>query len=58
MEFFRFGHGEKTLIILPGLSVRSVMGAADTVASAYKSLEDTFTIYAFDRHEALPKIIY
>ena len=54
MEFFRFGTGEKILVILPGLSVQSVMGAADAVASAYKSLEDTFTIYVFDRRRDLP----
>ena len=27
MEYYRFGRGEKTLVIFPGLSVRSVMGA-------------------------------
>ena len=34
MDFFRFGHGEKTLVILPGLSVDSVMKYADAVADA------------------------
>ena len=40
MNFFRFGRGEKTLVILPGLSVQSVIGAADAVAAAYQGLED------------------
>ena len=34
MNFFRFGNGKKTLVILPGLSIQSVMGAADAIASA------------------------
>ena len=56
MEFFRFGHGERTLVILPGLSVQSVMGAADAVAAAYKPLEDEFTVFVFDRRTELPPI--
>ena len=56
MAFFRFGRGERPLVILPGLSVQSVMGAADAVASAYRSLEDTFTVYVFDRRAELPPV--
>ena len=56
MEYFRFGHGSKNLVILPGLSVQSVMGAADAVAAAYQSLEDRFTIYVFDRRRDLPPV--
>ena len=54
MEFFRFGKGNKTLVILPGLSVQSVMGAAEAVEAMYRSLEDEFTIYLFDRRKELP----
>lgn len=54
MDFFRFGTGEKTLVILPGLSVQSVMGAADAIVAAYQSLTDRFTIYVFDRRADLP----
>lgn len=54
MDYFRFGKGKRTLVILPGLSVQSVMGCADAVASAYQSMEDTFTIYVFDRRKELP----
>ena len=56
MDFFRFGEGERTLVILPGLSVQSVMGAADAVAEAYRSLTDRFTIYVFDRRRELPAV--
>ena len=56
MDFFRFGKGEKTLVILPGLSIQSVMGAADAVAAAYQSLTDRYTIYVFDRRAELPEV--
>ncbi|MBR2698329.1 MAG: alpha/beta hydrolase [Clostridia bacterium] len=55
MDYFRFGHGEKTLVILPGLSVQSVMGFADSVAQAYRPLTDDFTVYVFDRRKELPE---
>ncbi len=54
MDYFSFGHGEKTLVILPGLSVQSVMASADAVAEAYQPLTDAFTIYVFDRRNELP----
>lgn len=55
MRYFRFGTGKKTLVILPGLSVQSVMGAADAVAGSYEALTEEFTIYLFDRREELPE---
>ena len=55
MEYFRFGGGEKTLVILPGLSIQSVMSAAYAVASAYASLAGQYTIYVFDRRSDLPQ---
>ena len=54
MDYFRFGRGKQVLVIIPGLSVQSVMGAADAVAAAYRSLEDTFTVYVFDRRTDMP----
>jgi len=55
MDYFRFGRGERTLVILPGLSVQSVMGSAEAVAEAYAPLTDEFTIYLFDRRKDLPE---
>ena len=54
MEYFHFGTGVRTLVILPGLSVQSVMGSADAVAQAYDALAQDYTIYLFDRRETLP----
>ena len=55
MDYFRFGSGEKPLVILPGLSVQSVMGSADVIAEAYRPLADHFAIYVFDRRADLPE---
>ena len=54
MDYSRFGRGEKVLVILPGLSVDSVMKYANTVANAYSLLADEFTVYLFDRRKELP----
>ena len=56
MKFFRFGTGARTLVILPGLSVQSVMVSADAVAQAYDALAQDYTIYLFDRRETLPEV--
>ena len=54
MDHFRFGRGDKTMVILPGLSVQSVINYADAIAEAYTSLADEFTVYVFDRRRELP----
>lgn len=54
MDYLRFGHGGETLVILPGLSVQSVMASAEAVADAYRELTDDYTLYVFDRRKALP----
>ncbi len=52
-EYIRFGNGEKTFIILPGLSVHSVIGSADAIADAYKDFREEYTVYVFDRAKSL-----
>lgn len=54
LDYCRFGQGAKALVILPGLSVDSVMNYADAVAEAYRPLTDDFTVYVFDRRKELP----
>ncbi len=49
MDYAVFGGGEKNFVILPGLSVHSVMGAADAIADAYKMFCKEYTVYVFDR---------
>ncbi len=54
MDYIRFGQGEETLVVLPGLSVQSVMLQADAIARAYKPLTERFTVYVFDRRKKVP----
>lgn len=56
MQYMRFGTGPKTMVILPGLSVKSVILSADAVANQYKSMTEDFTIYLLDRREDLPSL--
>jgi pimeloyl-ACP methyl ester carboxylesterase len=55
MDYFKFGTGPRTLVIIPGLSIQSVMGAANTVAAEYSKIQKDFTVYVFDRRQDLPK---
>ena len=55
MDHFRFGDGKKTLVIIPGLSVQSVMGSADAVAEEYAIFAKDFSVYLFDRRRDLPQ---
>ena len=56
MPWFSFGQGEKPVVILPGLSVTSVVDAAAAVAQEYACLAEDFTVYVFDRRVELPEV--
>ncbi|MBR2547085.1 MAG: alpha/beta hydrolase [Eubacterium sp.] len=45
LDYVKFGHGKNVFVILPGISVLSVMNFADAVADAYKVLTDDYTVY-------------
>lgn len=57
MDYIRFGTGERTLVMLPGLGdgLRSMKGTALPVAVMYRSFARAFTVYAFSRKNDLPK---
>ncbi len=54
MDYCVFGQGQRTLVILPGLSVQRVMGSAEAIAAAYQPLSEEFTVYVFERRNELP----
>ena len=56
MEYCRFGRGKEILVILPGLSVQSVIRSAQAVARAYQEMTEAFTVYLFDRRKNLPPV--
>ena len=54
IDYFKFGNGEKVFVILPGLSMQSVMNSAEAVANSYERLTTECTVYVFDQRTALP----
>ena len=54
IKYFRFGTGSRTMVILPGLSVGSVLTSAAAVAKEYEVMKDDFTVYLIDRREDPP----
>ena len=55
MKYFSFGKGKKTFIMLPGLSIKSVMLSAQLVAQSYQMFNDDYTVYVFDIKEDVNK---
>ena len=55
MDYFRFGTGKIPFVILPGLSVQTVMVLAGAVAKMYASFGADCTVYVFDRRKELPE---
>ena len=57
MPYASFGHGERPLVILPGLSdgLATVAGKALLLAGPYRPYLNDFTIYMFSRKEPLPQ---
>lgn len=49
MDYITFGKGTRTFVILPGLSVHSIMAVSNLVAEAYRDFAEAYTIYLFDR---------
>ena len=55
MDYCTFGSGKRTLVIITGLSVQSVMPSAQDIAGAYRLLTDDYTVYVFDRRKDPPE---
>lgn len=51
MNHIKFGNGDKNFVIIPGLSIHSIMGLADAIKDAYKIFAEDYTVYVFDRKE-------
>lgn len=51
MNYTVFGSGEKSFVILPGLSIHSVLRSAGAIAQAYKIFSEEYKVYVFDRAE-------
>ncbi len=55
MDFVSFGRGEKTLVLLPGLSdgLATVKGKALLLAAPYRMFFEGYTVYMFSRKNGL-----
>ncbi len=49
MKYFKFGCGEQTVVVIPGLSLKSVTESANGIANVFKLMGDKYTVYFFDR---------
>ena len=56
MNYLKFGKGKKILVLIPGLSVQSVLLMGDAVAHDYKIFTDDYTVYLIDRREDVPPV--
>ena len=54
MTYVRFGIGSRPLVIIPGLSLRSLHGSALPLAWMYRLFCRDFQVYVFDKKETLP----
>ena len=54
MAYFSFGTGDRAMVILPGIDVKSVLLAAKAVENAYRCFAEDYTVYVFDRRSNLP----
>jgi pimeloyl-ACP methyl ester carboxylesterase len=55
IEYFKYGAGKRTLVVLPGLAVKSVLLYKDMVADALGLFGAGFEVYVFDRRLNLPE---
>ena len=55
MTYARFGRGGKTMVIIPGLSLRDVKGAGLGLAYMYRKFTKEYTVYVFDRKDDIPE---
>lgn len=55
MEYMQFGSGERAMVILPGISLSSVLLSASSVAEAFVQFAEKFTVYLFDRKKNMQK---
>ena len=49
MNYIRFGEGNKTMVILPGLSLKPIADSAKAVIDAYQVFAKDYTVWLFER---------
>ena len=54
IDYVSFGKGNKALIIIPGLSLKDVKGAALPLACMYRIFAKDYRVYVIDRKRTIP----
>ncbi len=54
MDVIKFGSGRENFVIVPGMSLTSVIPSAGFIEAAYKSFTEKYTVYVPDRRRNLP----
>ena len=57
MDYITFGKGTKPLVMVQGLSTRSINGAAVPLAYMYRIFAKDYKVYLFDRRKNIPENI-
>lgn len=55
LRYASFGRGERPLVIIPGLSLRSIKGMAVPLAYMYRAFAKNFKVFVFDRRDDVPE---
>lgn len=55
MDYAVFGKGEKPLVMIPGLNLKSVREVAVPTAYMYRIIAEEYKVYLFDRKEDIPE---
>lgn len=55
MDYMSFGNGTKPLILIQGLSTRSIKGTAKAISVLYRIFAKDYKVYLFDRRLNIPK---
>lgn len=54
MDYITFGDGERSMVLIPGLSFKTVRKFAETFAFLYRAFAKEYKVYAFDRKRQVP----
>ena len=55
INYIKFGKGSKTMVILPGVALKSVLLNKEAIINSYKLFEDEFTTYLFEVRDDIPE---
>lgn len=58
MDYCRYGVGSRRLVVIPGVSIKSVAADGELLAGIMKDYLDAFTVYVFDRKKLKNKKTY